>query len=174
MFLLAAGMLQAEVVDAAANGFTVKTTISIHATPEEVYRQLVRNVGQWWSPDHTFSRDARNLSIDDKRMGCFCEKIPGGGGVRHLEVVYAAPGKILVMQGGLGPLQALATAGSLSIQLAPGSSPGDAGTTLVATYAVNGYLAGGMQSWAAPVDGVLAEQMTRLRNFIEKRPLADK
>ena len=40
-----------------------------------------------------------------------CEKLPNGGGVRHMEVVYAAPGKALVMSGELGPMQVMAAAG---------------------------------------------------------------
>jgi hypothetical protein len=54
---------------------------------------------------HTFSGDAHNLSIDDKATGCFCEKLASGGGVRHMEVVCADPGKKLVLSGALGPLQ---------------------------------------------------------------------
>jgi hypothetical protein len=87
-----------------------------------------------------------------------------------MEVVNAMPGKALVMLGGLGPLQSLATAGSLTVAF----SAAEGGTKLEATYAVNGYVAGGMAKWAAPVDGVIGEQMTRLRNFIEKRPLTSK
>jgi hypothetical protein len=53
----------------------------------------------WWNPTHTFSSDAHNLSIDDKAMGCFCEKLASGGSVHHLEVVYADPGQKLVFSG---------------------------------------------------------------------------
>ena len=35
------------------------------------------------------------------------------------------------------------------------------------SYAVAGYLPSGMKSWAAPVDGMLTEQFTRLKNYIE-------
>ena len=42
-----------------------------------------------------------------------------------------------------------------------------AGTKLEVTYAVTGYLPGGMKTWAAPVDGVLEEQFTRLKKYIE-------
>ncbi len=30
-------------------------------------------------------------------MGCFCERLPNQGGVRHMEVVYLDPGKVLAM-----------------------------------------------------------------------------
>ena len=153
----------AAVVDSSDHGFTIRTTIRIRAAPDEVYRRLVRNVGEWWSSAHTFSGNSRNLSIEEKPMGCFCEKLPNGGGVRHLEVVFVAPGKKLVFAGGLGPLQPIAATGSLQIELSPA---GD-GTNLHLTYSVAGYLPAGMSSWAAPVDSVLSEQFTRLKHYTE-------
>jgi uncharacterized protein YndB with AHSA1/START domain len=153
----------AAVADSAANGFTIKLSFNIAAPPDEVYRKLVHNIGDWWSSDHTFSHDAHNLSIEEKPMGCFCEKLPGGGAVRHLEVVNFVPGRTLVMNGGLGPMQALATTGSLTIALAPDGQ----GTKLDVTYAAGGYVAAGLNTWAGPVDGVLTQQFTRLKSFVE-------
>src|ERR1043166_8608922 len=112
-WLISSAPLGAAVVDSAANGFTVKVTVTIQAAPDEVYQKLVRNVGEWWNPEHTFSRDAHNLSIDDKPLGCWCEKLGNNGGVRHMQVITAAPGKALVFAGGMGPLQSLAVTGSM-------------------------------------------------------------
>ena len=151
------------VVDSSASGFTVRTTLAIRAAPEDVYRRLVRNVGDWWNSSHTFSGNAHNLSLEEKTMGCFCEKLPDGGGVRHMEVVYFAPGKTLRLSGGLGPLQSIAAAGSMTIQL----SASEGGTKLEVTYTVAGYVPAGMNTWAAPVDGVIEEQFTRLKSYIE-------
>lgn len=151
------------VVDASASGFTVRTTLAIKAAPAEVYRRLVRNVGDWWDPSHTFSGNAHNLSIEEKVPGCFCEKLPDGGGVRHMEVVYFAPGKTLRLSGALGPMQALAAAGSMTIQL----SAAESGTKLEVTYAAVGYLPAGMNTWAATVDGVIEGLFTRLKNYVE-------
>jgi uncharacterized protein YndB with AHSA1/START domain len=161
--LTLAGTAWADVADSANNGFTVKIALTIQASPDEIYRLLVGNVGDWWNSAHTFSGDAHNLTIEEKPMGCFCEKLPNGGGARHMEVVNFAPGKTLVMTGGLGPLQSVAAAASMTIQLAP-----DAGATkLTVTYAVGGYMPGGLNSYAAPVDGVLTQQFTRLKNYVE-------
>lgn len=155
--------LGAEVVDSAANGFTVKTILSVKAPPGDVYAKLLHNVGDWWNSGHTFSHDSHNLSIEDKAMGCFCEKLPNNGMVRHMEVVFLAPGKTLVMSGALGPLQSLAATGSMTIQL----SPAEGGTKMEVVYRVTGYLSAGMNTWAAPVDSVVAEQFKRLKNFTE-------
>jgi uncharacterized protein YndB with AHSA1/START domain len=151
------------VVDASTSGFTVRTTVAIRAAPGDVYQRLVRNIGDWWNPSHTFSGNAHNLSIEEKTMGCFCERLPGGGGVRHMEVVYVAPGKTLRLSGALGPMQAIAASGSMTIEL----SAAEGGTKLEVTYAVAGYLPAGMNTWAAPVDGVVEEQFTRLKNYVE-------
>jgi uncharacterized protein YndB with AHSA1/START domain len=164
LFLLLPATASAAVADSAANGFTVKLNFAIAATPIDVYRKLIHNVGDWWNPAHTFSQNAHNLSFEEKPMGCFCEK-PGDGAMRHLEILRYVPGKILVLSGGLGPLQALATTGTMTIEFQPGESTG---TNLDVTYTVGGYLAKGLNTWAAPVDGMLTEQFTRLKSFVEK------
>ena len=64
--------LSAEIVDSSANGFTVKETVNIQASPQDVYAKIFK-IGDWWSSDHTFSHDAHNLSLEDKAGGCFCE-----------------------------------------------------------------------------------------------------
>jgi uncharacterized protein YndB with AHSA1/START domain len=163
VILLTPGWTRAEILNQSASGFTVKVTLNIHAAPDDVYRRIVRNVGDWWSPAHTFSGDARDLTIDPRATGCFCEKLPNLGSVRHMEVVMAAPGERLVMIGALGPLQPLAVTGSMTIQL----SLVEGGTKLEMTYAVAGYFPAGMNTWAAPVDGILTEQFTRLKNYVE-------
>jgi len=167
--IMAAVPAWADVLDSASNGFTVKVTLSIQAAPDDVYRRLI-GVGDWWSSQHAFSGDAHNLSIDAKAGGCFCEKLPNGGSVRHLEVVYAAPGKALTLAGALGPMQNIAATGSMKIQL----SPAGGGTKLEVTYTAVGYLPAGMNTWAAPVDSVLTEQFTRLKNLIERGSPAPK
>ena len=153
----------AEVADSSATGFTVKASFSIQAAPEEVYRKLI-HIGDWWDSEHTFSGDAHNLTIEERPGGCFCEKLPNGGGVRHLEVLFVAPGKALRMGGGLGPLQGIAASGSMTIKL----TPADGGTKLETTYAVAGYLPAGMNTLAAPVDSVLTNQFVRLKNYVER------
>jgi uncharacterized protein YndB with AHSA1/START domain len=144
-------LTRAEVVDSSSTGFTVRTTLTIQGSADDVYRKFI-HIGEWWSPAHTFPGDSHNLSIKERAAGCFCEKLPNGGGVRHMEVVNLAPGKSVTLSGALGPLQSLAAAGSLTVQF----SPAEGGTKLTATYAVAGYLPAGMNTLAAPVDSVIA------------------
>lgn len=155
----------AEVVDSAPAGFTVRTTLTIKASPAEVYRRFL-NVSEWWSSDHTFSSDAHNLSMEEKVNGCFCEKLPDGGGVRHMQIAYLVPGKTIILSGGLGPLLSMPVAGTMQVGLAPV----EGGTKLTVTYGVAGYLPAGLNTWAAGVDAVLAEQINRLKNTLEAAP----
>jgi len=159
-----AAAAHAAVADSSANGFTVKIAVQIAAPPTDVYRKFVRNIGEWWNPAHTWSGSAKNLSIEEKPMGCFCEKLPDGGGVRHMEVVMITPGKTLVMTGALGPMQALAVTGNMRVIFVAA----DGGTTMEFTYAVAGYLPQGMNAFAGPSDAMLTEQTTRFKNYVEK------
>jgi uncharacterized protein YndB with AHSA1/START domain len=160
---LCAGSARAEVADSAAGGFSIKTTMNIQAAPDAVYRAIVQHVGDWWQSEHTFSGDAHNLSIEEKAMGCFCEKLPNSGMVRHMEVISLMPGKSIGLTGALGPLQFVGATGNMRFQL----TPAEGGSKLEFAYVVTGYSAGGMNTWAAPVDGVMKEQLTRLKNYIE-------
>jgi uncharacterized protein YndB with AHSA1/START domain len=145
------------------NGFLVRHQVSVDAPPGDVFEILVERVGLWWDPAHTFSRDSRNLSIDARPGGCFCETFPDGGGVEHLRVVYVKPGEMLRMSGALGPLQAFGLAGSLTWKLT-GSQDG---TTIELSYSVGGFMEGGFERIAAGVDAVLGEQLQRLALFVD-------
>src|SRR6516162_1734173 len=92
--LAAQSPARAEVVDAKPNGFQVRETLEIKASPEAVWRVLVEP-GLWWSSQHTFSGEAKNLTLDPRPGGCFCEAFPDGGGVRHSVVDVVKPGREL-------------------------------------------------------------------------------
>ena len=161
--VLAAGPACAAVVDAQAGGFQVQSSAVIVAPPDKVYAALIRP-GMWWSSEHTYSGDARNETLDARAGGCWCEALPGGGSVQHMTVVFADPGKVLRVRGGLGPLQGLGVDAALtwSLKAAPG------GATLVSqTYVVGGYAPSGLAALAAPVDQVLTEQFGRLKSYVE-------
>ena len=157
----------AEVKSVAANGFEVASAATIAAPPERVYAAL-GDIGRWWGPSHTFSRDASNLSIELKAGGCFCERLKDGGSVQHMTVVYAAPGVGLRLRGALGPLQVEGVDGALSWALKPAAG----GTAFTQSYVVGGYIRSGMQQWAPRVDRVLDEQLQRLKSYVEGKPPA--
>jgi uncharacterized protein YndB with AHSA1/START domain len=160
--LFLAGPARADVVNADATGFQVKTTLTVAAPPAKVYAAFSK-VGKWWNPEHTWSGNSANLSLSTKPGGCFCEKLENGGGAQHMVVVYAAPGKELRLNGALGPLQTEAAIGNLALTL----NPKDDGTELTWVYSVSGYTKGGWTAWAPDVDAVLNEQFTRLKGYVE-------
>lgn len=160
--LAAPSFVRAEVVDAQPGGFEVRQSLHIAAAPAQVYAALV-HIGAWWDSAHTYSQDAHNLRLEPVAGGCFCETLPGGGSAAHMRVVLVQPGKTIRLEGVLGPLQTLGATGHLTWSLAPK----DVGTDLVQTYNVGGYAKGGLASWAAPVDQVLGEQVSRLKSLSE-------
>ncbi len=152
-----------EVVHAGAGGFMIKHSVEIKASPMQVYSSIVTGVAEWWSPAHTYSHDTKNLSIDARPDGCFCERWKEGEGVRHMVVVYADAGKILRMSGALGPLQGLGVAGAMTWKMTEANGQ----TRLELAYNVGGYAPEGLDKWATQVDSVLSEQISRLKRFIE-------
>jgi len=154
---------RADVVDSSPGGFTVKIALQVSAPAMNVYRAIVDRIGAWWESSHTFSGSASNLTIDATPGGCFCETLPNGGGVRHMTVVYVDPGKLLRLNGGLGPMQDMAVTGSMTWKLTESAGK----TTLEVTYKAGGYLPGGLDAFAKPVDAVLTTQVQRLKRFLE-------
>ena len=96
-------------------------------------------------------------------MGCFCEKLPDQGAIRHMEVINSQPGKMLRMSGGIGPLQSLAVSAIATFSL----SAEEGGTKLQFSYTVGGYSPQGLNKIAPIVNTVLMEQINRLKNYIE-------
>ena len=76
--------------------------------------------------DHTWWGRASRLSIDARAGGCFCE-IAGKRQAQHMQVVFADPGKLLRMSGGLGPLQGMGLSGVLASVIRFASASADAG-----------------------------------------------
>jgi hypothetical protein len=153
---------RAAVVDAQPGGFQVQESVEIAAPAAKVWAAL-GEVGAWWNGEHSWSGDAKNLTLELKPGGCLCEALPNGGGVRHLAVVFIAPGKSVVFDGMLGPLLSSGGAGHLVWKLAEK----DGHTTLTQTYLVGGYFPGGFDKIAPAVDEVLADQIGRLKAYVE-------
>jgi hypothetical protein len=167
--LLAAGLLllpgpaPGEVLDVADNGFGVRNVVTVPVDPARAYLALVDGIGKWWDPAHTHSSNAANLSIDARPQGCWCERLANQGGVRHMTVVYAEPGGLLRLVGGLGPLQGMAVAGMMSWSFQPAGK----GTAVELKYLVGGYSPAGFKDLAPAVDSVQRQQLERYKRFIE-------
>jgi uncharacterized protein YndB with AHSA1/START domain len=154
---------QPKVVSAAPDGFDVAAEVTIAAPPARVWATLVAPA-RWWNPAHSWSGKSENLFLEPQARGCLCERWAGGS-AEHLRVVRAEPGRLLRMAGALGPLQGEGVTGAMTITL----SEEGGGTKVALRYAVGGRFPGGLDRVAGAVDGVLAEQLGRLKAAAEKR-----
>jgi hypothetical protein len=138
--------------------------VPITAAPADVYPKLFE-IGRWWSDAHTYTGQASNMTLKNEPGGCFCEALPGGF-IRHAALEYSDKGKVVRLSGALGPLQELGAQGMLSFNFV---AAGKAGTRLVVSYAVSGYLANekGLAALAGPVNDVLQEQVDRFKRYVE-------
>lgn len=154
---------EAEVVSAKPAGFAVSRTAIIAATPAATYAALA-HIGQWWNGAHSYSGKAGNLTLQPRVGGCFCETLPEGGAVEHMRIVFIQPGHLMRLTGALGPLQSEGVGGTLTWAITAEGK----GARIVQTYVVGGYVRGGIDTMAAPVDQVLGEQLDRLKAYLEK------
>lgn len=161
---LLGGGAQAAVTEVSAAGFVIAHELELPGEPARVYAAIT-DVSAWWDAAHSYSGEAGNFTLDPRAGGCFCEALPDGGSVEHMRVLFAAPGTLLRLSGGLGPLQGLGAGGVMDFALSPAD---DGHTTLRFRYTVSGYVPGGLEDMAGPVDGVLGGQLARLAAYLEK------
>lgn len=156
----------AEVTRSTEIGFVSRNEVVVSATPKEVWLALI-SPASWWDKAHTWSGDAKNLTLTPQAGGCFCETIPEvdepgrftlQGSVEHMRVVQAYPEAALRMIGSLGPLQSEPVTGVLTIVL----SKHEKGTRIVWEYNVGGSMRYEVPVIAKAVDGVMATQLAAL------------
>jgi uncharacterized protein YndB with AHSA1/START domain len=150
----------AEVVGSNNNGFELRQDVELSIPPRAAFDAFTQ-ISRWWDEAHTYSGNSANLSLTLRPGGCFCEALPGGGGVEHMRVAYLAPGERLVMTGALGPLLYEATAGVMDVKVERTAG----GSRLSLDYKVAGFANGGAARLAPLVDGVLAGQMASFRKY---------
>lgn len=170
-WILAAGLLavstaaNAEVISANPNGLHVRETVQLVVPTDNAWDAFAR-IRDWWNKEHTYSGDSANLTLTLTPGGCFCERIPTGGGIEHMRVTYIEPGKRVVLTGSLGPLLFQATAGVMDVQVERIAG----GSKVTLDYRAAGFAEGGADKLAPVVDGVLADQMRRYRLYARAKP----
>lgn len=164
LFALFAADSRAEILAAAENGFTLRHVVTVDAPRRTAYEAAVNGIGAWWSPDHTMSGFAENLYIDTDIPGCFCEILGEGAGLVHMTVTFVNPTVLLRFTGGLGPLGLMGVSGNMTWEF---DSTADGSTQVTLQYAVGGFMDGGLDTVAGPVDGVLGDALARLKRYVE-------
>jgi len=162
---LAPATAHAEVVGANNNGFEIRHAVQVVMPIERTFDAFTR-ISQWWNKEHTYSGDSANLTLSPTPGGCFCERMPNGGGIEHLRVAYVEPGERLVLTGPLGPLLYEATTGVMDITVERIAG----GSRLTLNYRVAGFANGGADKLAPLVDQVLGDQVARFRKFAAAIP----
>jgi len=158
----------AAVVSSDDHGFEIQQSVNLVVPQAQAYNAFGQ-VGQWWSSEHTYSGDAKRMSLQMRPGGCFCEPLDGGGGVEHMRVAYVLPGERIVLTGSLGPLLYEATTGVMDVKVERIAG----GSRVTMNYKVAGFAKGGGAAMAPLVDQVLAEQMKRFRVFAASPPKPD-
>jgi hypothetical protein len=158
----------ADVKTKADNGFSVFHSADIDATPDAIWKRLI-SPKEYWSKENSWSGSVAGFTLDPRPGGCFCEAmqepLPGGKfkticNVEHMRVIFAQPGKVLRMQGALGPLQSEAMLGTLTVAIGPAKS--GSGSTVTFSYVAGGYMRYKPADIANVVDKVIGEQFAGL------------
>lgn len=165
VLLLAALPATAEVKDLSSSGFTLENTITVPVDAKTAWRGLVDHVGDWWPADHTWWGKARNLSIDARAGGCFCE-INGRQQAEHMHVVMVMPGELLRLKGALGPLQGMGLDGVLEFRFA--ESDDRKATTITMWFRNGGYTPDDLSKFVPVVDQVQKQQLGGLEAYLRR------
>jgi hypothetical protein len=155
-----------EVASIGSNGFEVRESAHLNAAPDKVYAGVLEPAS-WWNSEHTFSGSSRNLTLEPRPGGCWCEKLKDGGAVEHMRVIYVSPGKVLRLRGALGPFQSLPVDGVMTFVIKPAAA---GGSDVSLTYAVGGYVKDGFDTLSKAADEVLGIQLAGLKKFVEGGP----
>ena len=153
---------EAKVDGVGSSGFAVAYEADLKVLPPDAFAKFLE-VGQWWSSEHSYSGDAGNMTITPVQGGCWCEAISGGF-VEHLKVVNVQPGSLLVLSGGLGPLQFMGVAGSMVVTFEAKYG----GTHVSLRYSVGGYDPDNFAHLSGAVDGVIGAGFESYRAFAVK------
>ncbi len=159
--LLLCSTAQARVVAADANGFLLQNTVEVKAPRTLAWQALVGRIDHWWPADHTWFGSAGNLSLSARAGGCFCE-IDDDRQVEHMRIVHADPGRLLRMQGGLGPLQGMGWQGALDwiFEELP------QGSRITLRYQAGGYSPQDITAFVEVIDKVQAQQLGALASYL--------
>lgn len=163
LLALVAAIAGGEVKSAAADAMLIELRYTIAAPADKVWESLL-HPEDWWPSDHTWSGDRRNMRLSAEAGACFCERWVGGS-VEHGRVIMAIPGSLLRIRAALGPLQEMAVAGVITVEL----EEKDGATNVVVTHRVSGDASHKLDALATVVDQVNRQQFGGLVAAAEGR-----
>ncbi len=146
----------AEIVEASPDHYVLRQEATSSLSPEEMWARLI-NPASWWHPDHSYSGDANNLSLDVRAGGLWKEEWVGGS-VTHGEVIFVNPGVQIRLDAPFGPLQAIGAKTIWTITI----SAEDEGSKVVFDEISHGVPSSKLDELAPAVDFVKTEGIRRL------------
>ena len=159
LLLTLSSVVHAELISKDKYGFEVKIEKTVPVDQASAYQQFLQ-VGDWWNGDHTWFGQSKDLYIEARAGGCFCE-VSGDKQALHMLVSYVNPNKELRMIGGLGPLQPMGVHGGMVWQF---EKVDNNHTKIIFNYKVIGRMEGGLDTLAPVVAKVLDLQVSGLAN----------
>ncbi len=147
----------AEVVESSPERYVLKQQMESSLSPPQLWKRLLEP-SSWWHPDHTYSGDSANLSLDAKAGGLWREDWEGNS-VFHGSILQVQTEKTLRLNAPFGPLQALAVNVVWTINIEPVES---GGSLVTFDEIANGTAASKLDALAGAVDFVKTEAIKRL------------
>lgn len=115
--LLAAVPADAEIVSASDTHYVLRLEARSSMSTDALWERVV-DPAVWWHPDHTYSGDAGNLSLDVEAGGLWREDWDGGS-VAHGRVLGVQHGKLLRLDAPFGPLATVGAYTTWTITIVP-------------------------------------------------------
>ena len=148
--------LRAEIVSSSDTHFVLRHEAISTLDAGQLWDRLVQPAS-WWHPDHTYSGDSANLSLDANAGGHWREDWDDGS-VSHGRVLYVKQGQQLRMEAPFGPLQGI---GAYTIWTITISGAGN-GSKVVFDEVSTAAPGTNMAEMAKAVDFVKGEAIRRL------------
>jgi len=156
---MTASQAGAEIVSSSASHYELKHEALSTLPPTAIWQRL-QNPGSWWHPDHTYSGDSRNMSVELQAGGVWREDWDGKS-VLHGTVLYLEPQKVLRLNAPFGPLQQMGVTTIWTINISAEGS----GSMISFSETSGGSSHSGLDKIAPAVDFVKSEAIKRLANI---------
>lgn len=154
LFLVATA--RADIVESSDSHYVLKHEATSSLAPDALWARFIIPA-DWWHPDHTYSGDANNLSLQPNAGGLWLERWDGGS-VIHGSVLYVEDGKSMRLYAPFGPLQGLGVYTVWTITI----SAEGTGSKVVFDEISTGPPSADLDELAKAVDYVKTEGISRL------------
>lgn len=151
----------ADVVNSASDGFELSLSRSSDRDVKTQFERIMR-IAEWWSSEHTWSGDAKNLRITTLAAGGQWRETWDNGDIEHGRIIAGNRADNIWMvrfDAPLGPLQGMGVKAILTMEVEAQEA---GGSEVRFHYLVTGASFQNLDQIAPVVDGVLVQQIESL------------